>query len=199
MKDLHLIENLPQAHELLKPLRISILKELIRPSTCTEIAEKLDLTPQKVNYHIKVMLKAGLVQKVRERQVRGTVEKTYQAAARSYCLSPELVSELGGKRRGRNKVSFDYLLQLALNFQAQLAKLARRSESPPTVGLEANIYLRGMAEREAFLHDVNLAVRRLAEKYGKRDDEPDLADDFDRDFRLVLGCYPDPDIEANKE
>ena len=97
MKEIHLIETLPQAGELFKPLRIRILKELTEPSTCTEIAEKLDLTPQKVNYHVKVMLKAGLVEKVSERQVRGTVEKTYQAAARSYYLSPELVTELGGK------------------------------------------------------------------------------------------------------
>jgi DNA-binding transcriptional ArsR family regulator len=198
MKDLHLIDSLPQAHELLKPLRINIIKLLAEPNTCTEIGEKLGLTPQKVNYHIKVLMKAGYVEQIRERQVRGTVEKTYQASARSYWLAPGLVSELGGKQRSRSKISFDYLVHLSLNFQDHLAKLSHRDESPSTVGLEANIYLRDQKERQAFLRDVNLAVRRLAEKYGKRNDVPDLADDLDRDFRVVLACYPDPDIESKR-
>ncbi len=198
MKEVHLIEKLPEALELLKPLRVNILREVAEPNTCTEIAERLGLTPQKVNYHIKVMLKAGLVEQVRERQVRGTLEKTYQAVANSFWLAPGLVSQLGGKQRGRNKVSFDYLVQLAQGFQLQLARLAAREDDPPTVGLEANIYLRSQQERQEFLHDVNIAIRRLAEKYGKRDDEPEFADQLDRDFKLVLGCYPDPDREQNK-
>src|SRR3981081_4646750 len=92
------IETVDQANALLKPRRIEILKRLDEPRTCPELAEAFQESAQNIYYHVKALERAGLVVKVGERRVRGTVEGRYQASARSYWLAPQLVGQIGGPR-----------------------------------------------------------------------------------------------------
>ena len=62
----------------------------------------LDQTSQRVYYHVKRLVEAGLATQVSERKVRGIQEGVYQATARSYWLSPRLV---GGSVRVRRVTS----------------------------------------------------------------------------------------------
>ena len=88
MQDIFYIETVDQASTALKPIRIEILRRMAEPRTCPELAEALGETPQKIYYHVKQLQKAGLVEKVEERRVRGVVEGYYQAVARAYWLGP---------------------------------------------------------------------------------------------------------------
>src|SRR6201989_587007 len=95
MRDVVYIEQVEQAEALLKPQRIEVLRQLAEPRSCTEVAIELDHTPQRVYYHVKRLLDAGLVRQVAERRVRGIHEGIYQASGRSYWLSPRLVGRMG--------------------------------------------------------------------------------------------------------
>src|SRR6201984_3849008 len=102
MRDVVYLDQIEQAEVLLKPQRIEVLRQLAEPRSCTEVACELDKTPQRVYYHVKRLLEADLVRQVAERRVRGIHEGIYQAAGRSYWLSPGLVGRIGLRQpRGR--------------------------------------------------------------------------------------------------
>jgi DNA-binding transcriptional ArsR family regulator len=186
------INNLDQASALFKPIRLEILGQLAQPRTCSELAEVFGTSPQKVYYHIKVLQEAGLVNKVKEERVRGIMEGYYQAAARSYWLSPEMVGKLGGAQQARQNISLGNLLGLAEQLHSEVASLAPTEDEVPTVGLSAQIELRRGEDRQAFLEELQQAVQNLAEKYGNAQEGTG-----GETFRLMLACYPRP-IQKNE-
>ena len=198
MQDVLYIDQLEQAAALLKPLRIELLQQLGEPRTLPELGELLGETPQKLYYHVKVLERAGLVEKVAERRVGGIIEGYYRAAARSYWLSPALVGQIGGRRQSVDQLSLAYLLGLAEEMHSEIGHLAEHAESDsPSLGLAAQIYLPDGSRRAAFLTDLQESIQALAEKYGSAaDPERDSAA-----FRLMLACYPAPPAppyEANR-
>src|ERR1700750_222762 len=108
MRDVIYLDRIEQAEALLKPQRIEVLRRLAEPRSCTEVAVGLDQTPQRVYYHVKRLLEARLVRQVAERRVRGIHEGIYQAAGRSYWLSPGLVGR-SGLRPTPEPLSLGYL------------------------------------------------------------------------------------------
>ena len=70
MRDVVYLDQIEQAEALIKPQRIEVLRQLAEPRSCTEVAVELDQTPQRVYYHVKRLLEAGLVGQVVERRVR---------------------------------------------------------------------------------------------------------------------------------
>jgi DNA-binding transcriptional ArsR family regulator len=191
MQDVFYIEDLEQAIALLKPIRIELLKRMDEARTCPELAEAFGETAQGIYYHVKALEKAGLVQKVEERRVRGAVEGYYRAAARSYWLAPQLVGKIGGESMTRDQVSLRVLLNLAEEVQADIGRLAHRSEagsSVPSLSLSAHIHLPNGARRAEFLVEVQSVFEHLARKYGMPEEDVTITDEAG--FRLVLVCYP---------
>src|SRR3989440_12574685 len=105
MQDVCLIDDLERAAALLKPSRVDILRQMASETTCTEVGAALGQTPQSVNYHVKALERAGLVERVGERRGRGTVEGIYRAKAPAYWLCPRLVGTVGGERAARDHAS----------------------------------------------------------------------------------------------
>src|SRR5437879_10750323 len=123
MRDVMLVEKPEQAGALLNPLRLELLKRADEPRTCTELAEALGETPQKIYYHVKVLERAGALEKVEERRVRAIQEGYYQATARSYWLATSLVGRVGGSRRGREQVRMGFLLDLVEGLEKEVGRL----------------------------------------------------------------------------
>src|SRR5439155_17369509 len=111
------------------------------PRTCTELAEALGETPQKIYYHVKVLERAGALEKVEERRVRAIQEGYYQATARSYWLAPSLVGRVGGSRRARDQMSLGFLLGLAEELQTDVGRLAATERETHSLGFSAQIRL----------------------------------------------------------
>jgi DNA-binding transcriptional ArsR family regulator len=191
MQDLLYIETVDQAMTLLKPRRLELLRSLDQPRTCMELARRFDETAQKIYYHVKTMEKAGLVEKVGERRVRGTVEGSYQAKARSYWLAPNLVGQIGGRRPAQDQISLHMLCSLAEEILDDVGQLANRSaigQDVPSLSLSGEVALPNGERRTAFLHDVQHAFEALARAYGMT--TPDSPDSTAQTFRLMLACYP---------
>ena len=191
MKDVMLIEKPEQAEALLHPLRLKLLRRTDEPRTCTELAEALGETPQKIYYHVKVLERAGALQKVEERRVRAIQEGYYQATARSYWLAASLVGRIGGPPRARDQMSLGFLLGLAEELQTDVGRLAATERETPSLGFSAQIRLAKPAERTAFLTDVQNAIQSIARKYGAAGPLRPKGDP--NTFRLVFACYPRPE------
>jgi DNA-binding transcriptional ArsR family regulator len=196
VRDVLFIEEQAVAATLLQPLRLSLLQRMAVPRTCLELAAELGEAPQKVYYHVKVLERAGLVDKVSERRVRGINEGIYQAGARSYWLSSHLVKRLGGPRTTRDQVSLGYLLNLAEQLQSEVGHLAEaavsETASVPSLGVAAQIRLRDAADRGAFLSDLQESIQALARKYGRQGATGSPSNTPGEMFRLLVACYPAP-------
>ncbi|MFI6760482.1 helix-turn-helix domain-containing protein [Micromonospora sp. NPDC050417] len=179
MREVLYLEQLEQAEALLKPQRIEVLRQLAEPDTCTEVGARLDQTPQRVYYHVKRLVDAGLVTQVAERRVRGIHEGIYQATARSYWLSPRLVGRIG-LRATRDELSLGYLLDLTEEVQADVAALDRTRPELPSIGVSGEI--RVPAEhRQQFMTDLQTALQDLFSRYGGAEGDA---------FKLAVACYP---------
>jgi DNA-binding transcriptional ArsR family regulator len=184
MRDVLYLDDIEQAEALLKPARVDVLRRLAEPRSCTEVAADLDQTPQRVYYHVKRLVEAGLVEQVAQRRVRGISEGLYRATAHSYWLSPRLVGRIGD-RRTRDQLSLGHLLDLMEEVQGEVAALDRSAEAGlpdelPSIGVSGEIRV-APQRRQEFLDDLRDTLQDLFTRYGG--DEGDA-------FRLALACYP---------
>lgn len=179
MRELLYVEDVQRAEALLKPQRIEVLRLLAEPRSCTEVAAVLGQTPQRVYYHVKRLVEAGLADQVAERKVRGIHEGVYQASARSYWLSPSLVGRLG-LRRQQDELSLGYLLELMEQVQADIAALDADAPELPSIGVSGQIRVRP-SERQAFLDDLKATLQDLFARYGGAEGDA---------FALAVACYP---------
>src|SRR5579862_6185568 len=180
MRDVVYLDQIEQAEALFKPQRIQVLRQLAEPRSCTEVAVELHQTPQRVYYHVKRLLDADLVRQVAERRVRGI----YEAASRSYWLSPSLVGRIG-LRPTRDRLSLGYLVDLLEDVQADIAALDITRPDLPSIGVSGDIRVRP-EQRKAFLDELQQTLQDLFTRYGGAEGDA---------FRLALACYPkgDPD------
>ena len=185
MRDVVYLDRIEQAETLLKPQRIEVLRELAEPRTCTEVSARLGQTPQRVYYHVKRLVEAGLVDQVAERKVRGIHEGIYQAAARSYWLSPRLVGRIG-LRKTRDEMSLGYLLDLMEEVQADVAALDRTAPELPSVGVSGELRLRP-DQRQQFFDDLRTVLQDLFTRYGGAEGDR---------FKLAVACYPGTNQEG---
>src|ERR1700675_3836603 len=152
MRDVIYLDQIEQAEALLKPQRIEVLRQLGEPRSCTEVAVELDQTPQRVYYHVKRLLEARLVRQVAERRVRGIHEGIYQAAGRSYWLSPSLVGRIG-LRQTRDRLSLGHLVDLMEDVKGDVAALALPRQDLPSSGVSGDIRVLP-EQRKAFLDEL---------------------------------------------
>ena len=73
---------------LANPARLKILKALTKEDLYpAEIAKRLQMHEQKVYYHVRMLLKAGMIQEKTRKEVRGTVAKSLGARHTNFMLS----------------------------------------------------------------------------------------------------------------
>jgi DNA-binding transcriptional ArsR family regulator len=182
MHDVLLLDDLSQAEALLKPQAIEVLRQLAEPHSCTQIAERLGQTPQRVYYHVKRLVEAHLVEQIAERKVRGIHEGIYLARARSYWVSPHLVGRIGGSRRAQDELSLGYLLELMEQVQTDIAVLDLEiaASELPSIGVSGEIRVRP-EERQQFFDDLRRVLQELFTRYGGAEGDA---------FKLAVACYP---------
>lgn len=188
--DVLYLDSADQAAEMLKPMRLDILRLSDQPRTCSELGNILGHVPQKIYYHVKRLEDAGLMERVGERKVRGIMEGIYQARARSFWLAPTLVRRLGGLGPARDQASLRVLCSHAERMLEDVGQLANRVEGGgevPSLSLSADVELPSAERRSEFLEEVQKAFVSLAERYGARRETRSPST-----FHLSLACYPYP-------
>lgn len=97
MKDIMVLRELEQIKAISHSYRVEILEcfEGDEPQTAKQIAEKLDEPHAKINYHIKSLLKVGILNLVDERVKSGIVEKYYLPAAKVLMIDKNFIKNGG--------------------------------------------------------------------------------------------------------
>lgn len=87
MKEVLVLRDLEQIKCISQTYRISILEAFEdQPATAKMISEKLDEPHAKINYHLKEMLKYGIIILVKEVAKLGIVEKFYLPVAKQFVV-----------------------------------------------------------------------------------------------------------------
>lgn len=83
------LEGLEQLHAISSKVRRRILQQLVEePLTVTQLGRALDMPPPTVHYHVRELVRVGLVRPAGTRERRGILEKYYRAVARTFLVPP---------------------------------------------------------------------------------------------------------------
>ncbi|MDA0179599.1 helix-turn-helix domain-containing protein [Solirubrobacter phytolaccae] len=170
MRDIELIDDPAVAAAALDPIRSRLLAELATPGSAANLAARVGLPRQKVNYHLRALEERGLVEVAEERRHGGLTERVLRATAASYIVSPAAL--------GRRALASRYLIALAARMLREVAQLDAQQD---TLGLDAEIRFATPDDRAAFAEELTEAVTRLVGKYH---------DDAGRPHRLVVATHP---------
>jgi DNA-binding transcriptional ArsR family regulator len=92
-RDVLVVDRPDQLKALGHPLRLRVLETLgaadERPLTNRELAERLGVDPGHLHFHVRMLLRAGLIERA---DGDGGREKPYRAVARTVRIKPELLT-----------------------------------------------------------------------------------------------------------
>ena len=180
-----------QAASLLQPQRLRLLEGLVEPDSAAGLARRLHLPRQQVNYHLRELERAGLVELVEERRRGNCVERVMVATARRVVISPQVLGglDVGGEAVG-DRFSPSALVAAAARAIRELGELEAESGEeggrPTTLTLESELRFASVEARNAFAKELSDAVAHLVVKYH------DATAPKSPSFRVVVAAYPSP-------
>src|SRR6184192_525889 len=119
MLDIQVIDDPAAATMALEPTRSRLLSEL---------ATRVGLARQKVNYHLHALEAHGLVRLAQERKWGGLTERLLVATAASYVVSPSALGPVAvDPNREINRLSASYLIAPGARVVREVGDLVRRA------------------------------------------------------------------------
>jgi len=182
----HVVEDIEALQVLGHPLRVRILEALREPGSAATVAREVGETRQKVNYHLKELERVGLVTPVGERRAGNFIETLYEAAGRSFLVSPQVAwSDPRRLDVLREQHSLERLVMVGAQLQRDAISLLDRAafdgEQIASAAVEVDVHFADEKDRAGFLEEYLAAVQKLCGRYGSRDGLP---------YRVVLAAHP---------
>jgi DNA-binding transcriptional ArsR family regulator len=193
--DLESIGNRQRAGALLHPLRQRLLSLSKEPASASELARRLGLPRQRVNYHVRKLESAGFLKPAGRARKGNMIEHKYVATARAYVLSPGLLGPIGADWRDiADTASADYLLALAEQVRSDVGRSAAEAETDgkriATLSLKSQFRFDSPGQRSDFAAAVRTAVVDVIARHSSPNRLENGRPGKGKPFRLVLACYP---------
>ena len=172
------------------PIRATILAAMHEPATAAAAARATGQSRQNAAYHVRELLKAGLIRPAGSRTNGNFTEQYYEAVAPTMVISPRSTWGADPRRAQAlaDQLSLDQLVAIGEQLQRDAAMLLDRAafegEEIPSASATTEIRFRSEADRAEFLREYIQAVTSLAGRYGASSGEP---------YRLLLAAYPNPE------
>ncbi|MBD3402680.1 helix-turn-helix domain-containing protein [candidate division GN15 bacterium] len=185
---LEIVEEPTRAATLLEPNRLRLIRELGDGASATELARRLHMPRQRVNYHLRQLEEAGLITLTETRQKGNCTERILRPSAERFVISPAALGEVGADLPpSRERFSWSYLVSVAARAIRDLAILRRRADKAgkkvATLTLETEITLSSATAQRQFAEELSEAFARIAARYNR----PTAT--FGRKFRVFAGSY----------
>ncbi|MGH3162928.1 MAG: helix-turn-helix domain-containing protein [Gemmatimonadales bacterium] len=192
---LSVIRQADTAAVLLDPVRQQLLSQLAEPDSASGLARRLRLPRQRINYHLRALETAGLVELVEERRKGNCLERVVRATARAFIISPEALGPLGLTHdTAPDRLSSAYLIAAAgrtiRDVGALEARARREQKRLATLTLETEVRFATAESRAAFVEELAATVARLAARYH------DERAPNGRRFRLLAAVHPAAEANA---
>ncbi|WP_187274205.1 helix-turn-helix domain-containing protein [Paenibacillus sp. N3.4] len=188
MQDSFYIQSPEQATVLLNPIRGEIIAQLMEPASAAEVARILGETAQRINYHLKALEKAGLVQKVGTRQVRNLVEVLYRSIAKTFVLAESLSMKPETLQKLKDQSSLAHLVTTSERIKRDAMLLMEQCEANeviPSASLQFQVHLCDEVQRQAFVEEYTALVEQMVQRYSAASAE-------NQAYQVLLAVYPKP-------
>ena len=180
------------AAALVHPVRRKVLDALKDAGSATTVAETLKLPRQVVNYHVRALEKAGLVEEIERRQRRGLEERIVRATASYFLVSPDALSgkeaPSGKGRDVRDRFSASYQVEVAARTIREVAALGELASQAgkrlSTMSIDSEVTFASPADREAFARDLLQAMTDVIARYNAPPSKNA------RTYRVFAGLHP---------
>jgi DNA-binding transcriptional ArsR family regulator len=168
------------------PTRVAILEALRTPASAAAVARTIGQPRQRVNYHLKELEQAGLVERTGEERTGNFVSSLYRSVARSFVVSPKVAwSDPRRVNAMRDQHSLETLVELGERLQRDAAELLDRAafdgEEIASASVTADVRFASESDRAAFMDSYLRTLRELLEKYGAKEGER---------YRAAIAVYP---------
>ncbi|MFC6155274.1 winged helix-turn-helix domain-containing protein [Kribbella jiaozuonensis] len=181
---LRYVEEPEKVRLALSPIRRRLLELLREPASATQLAAALDLPRQRVNYHLRELEKAGLVELVEERQRRGFTERILRASA-SLVVDPGVMGHAFTEIQ--DQYAAEHLVEVAAGTVRDVARMQNAADADGkrllTFTLEAEVRFAEPGEVHRFTDALTAAVQQVVEQFDSEGGRP---------YRLIAGGHPAP-------
>jgi DNA-binding transcriptional ArsR family regulator len=198
MLDVEVIDDPAAATVALDPTRARLLAELAEPVSAAALADRVGLSRQKINYHLRTLEAHGLATVAGTRKWGGLKERMLVATATSYVVSPDALGPLASDpARASDRLSAQYLIALAARMVREVGDLLRKSRQTAkrlaTLSIDTEVRFRSAADRAAFTDELTRSIASLVSRYH------DESAPGGRRHRLVVVAHPSPHKQVAKE
>lgn len=190
---IQLVRQPEQAVALLDPERLRLVEALAElPDSASGLARRLGEKRQRLNYHLRTLQEAGLVEVVHEKTRGNSKERVLRPVARNFVLDPGAAGTLGEcePEEAGDRFSADYLVALASRAIRELSALLFRSRTShtrlATASVNTTLKLGSPADFSAFAEDLAQAIAGVVARHHNEEASGG------RWFRVVSGAYPGP-------
>lgn len=162
-----IVEEDERVRTLLRGPRIRLLEALReRPNSASGLAYRLGLPRQTINYHLRQLERARLVELIAERGHGRCVERVVAPTASAFTVSPSALGPLAPvSSELRDRASAEFLVARAGEVIRDVGRLLGGDERVPTLTLETQITFASDDERTAFARDLQAAIAGLVTRY----------------------------------
>lgn len=179
-ESIHIIHEAERASIALHPVRLQILEHLGEPASPAALSRILGIPRQHLNYHMRELEAAGLVEMVEEKKRGSATERVYRSSARSFVIGPKAMGKMRANPDDHDRFSSEYLIAVGSRLIEDAGDLRERA-AVPALALETEIRFASPGARSAFARELTAAVSRLAATYDQEDGEA---------FRVLIAAHP---------
>jgi len=192
-----LVEQPDAVRTALSPIRRHLLERLREPASATQVAAELHLPRQRVNYHLRALEDAGLLDLVEERQRRGCVERILAARARAFVVDPNVLGPPAKETvaaDAQDRFSAEHLIHAAGDVVRHVSRMRARAEEQHTrlltFTVDTELTFGSPADFERFT--AALAAFVVREAASRRNV------DGGRKYRVLAAGYPAPGTDTGE-
>lgn len=165
-------------------MRRRILVELREPASATAVAARIGESRQRVNYHLRELEKAGLVELVETRQRRGRTERVVCATGRTVVVAPEVLGD--GSADDQDRFAAETLLTTTARTFSTVAAMRDRAKEAGqrlvTFTITADVGFSSPADIAQFAEDLATRIADLAAAYNSPQAK--------RRYQLIIAGHP---------
>ncbi len=172
-----------KVRQALSPIRRELLTRLREPASATQLAAVLDLPRQRVNYHLRALEDAGLLELVEERPRRGCVERILRTRPGALVVNPTVLD--AEFTQIHDQYAAEHLVNVAAATVRDVARMQAKAADAGkrllTFTVEAEVRFAAPGDMHAFTDELADAIRGVVAKF----DSPG-----GRRYRMVAGGHP---------
>jgi DNA-binding transcriptional ArsR family regulator len=160
-----------------------------RPDSAAGLARRLGESRQRLNYHLRALEEAGLLEVAEERRRGNFTERVLRPTAARFVVDPATLEAETGALPGGDRFSAAYLVGLAARTIREVAELRDRAGAQgkrlATAGLDVEVRLESPEDFRDFVDDLGRAVAGVVAEHHR-------GDPGGRPFRVTAGIHPSP-------